>query len=272
MSVLISAFTTIGMREYQEDIVIRHIFAKPFQHLVLCGVLDGHGGSKCAKFTEKNILRYLTESLEKKAEQNIMSPNLEILLKAAVENTIQEWDDFCLGKGVRQTILNDEDRINYFNGIDMKKYIEQEKDSGTTLCLGIYNIEKKTMDIINIGDSRCTWKIGNNISQTLDHGVPSKNPHIDGFDVQYINGRVHDDLAMSSSIGDNTAALVGSVLRQPDTYHIKVTTGLFIFATDGLFDIVTTQDLFLEPKQTVDEIVGSHLFDDNTSIVMIYDK
>ena len=83
---------------------------------------------------------------------------------------------------------------------------------------------------------------------------------------------------MTSSIGDLTPELTGIVQRTPDHYTFKLGGGSgsqILMASDGLFDLTTSQEIFLEhfdDAQSIMDYVESTTkdgFHDNTTVLHV---
>jgi serine/threonine protein phosphatase PrpC len=266
----ISVVQHLGTREYQEDrIDVRKLKHYQFTILTLC---DGHGGSQCVDFVIKRFPKYVADSLsDKLAETN--RPNIQRLLKKCIAQIVDEWDTHSLGPS--HAIVDDTTRVQHFRNIDMQQYLMSGKDSGTTLVCCVIDEERAKAHIVNLGDSRCCIHIesGKPIFATVDHAVPESAPTSTGkFKLEYKDGRVANDLAMTSSIGDNTHDLVGQILRKPDTHSVALVKGSrILLASDGLFDVCSTQKCFLNNRKTAEELVALDVhktLDDNTTVIM----
>ena len=269
----ISVDIRIGEREYNEDryVVISNLVE--FEHLALFVVCDGHGGDKCVNHTIKNFPLHVQSMLVDKANADIKRPNLKLLLTKAVEATIQDWDRHVLGKGI--SIVDEENRIGFFEDVDISEFENMGNDSGTTLTCCIFNRNNRTVYMCNLGDSRTMVYThdGRPITATVDHSVPERAPVIKGFEVEFVDGRVNGMLAMTASIGDHCPELSGIIRRIPDVSSVNIGDGsaTIILCSDGLTDIMSTQDIFLNPRKNAKGIIDSirEPLHDNTTCLMI---
>lgn len=268
-----------GDREYQEDRFSVTAFEPPFNHLFLFVIADGHGGDRCSEFVVKKFPQTVQDLLVSKAKTTT-APKLKIILQKAITATTNAWNDYSLGKDVRSTIQNESERILYFKGVDQETFHSDGKDSGTTLVAALYDHKRKNIHVVNLGDSRCALWVPeiHKLNQTVDHSVGKKlpakcdNPGFNGF---VKDGRLCSDLAMSSSIGDNTPELLGIVSTAANTYTWSNmgTKSTMVIASDGLWDNYTTQEVFLDTRENAKEFIddkgGAQNFGDNTTVIMV---
>jgi len=280
----ISSISVQGQREYQEDrVVVQRLAA--YTHLVLLMVCDGHGGSRCSTFVAKRIPEVIDASLKRKKSSGVQSPNMVRILNSAIGEVSGEWDDIALGQGVVKTIVDDTTKSSVFDKFDMDKYVKDERDSGTTLCLIVIDVVRGIVYFANIGDSRAVLNVpGRPIVATTDHGVPKMVPkHLkeSDFEVEFKDGRIAADIAMSRSIGDHTRDLTGVISRQPDIFKHSIldhmeheTEATMVVASDGLFDICSTQECFLNRRNDASRFIadfgGEEKFHDNTSVILVH--
>ena len=131
------------------------------------------------------------------------------------------------------------------------------------------------MHVANLGDSRCVWKVGNIIAETIDHSVPTNRdaPIVNGFNIWFIDGRCQGELAMLRCIGDNSPTLLGVVSRKFDMMTIKVKKneyGQFLIGSDGFFDEFNTQSIFLNRRANAQTFIDEvHDFSDNTTLIYV---
>lgn len=276
-----------GDRDYQED---RHkVFtpAEPFAHLRVMFVADGHGGSTCSEFLSQYVPHYIKNELASKAKAGVR-PNYTRLLHNTIQSANRTWSDWAIGKDAK--IIDSASRAAFFDKVDMDRYVAEGRDSGSTLCIAILNTRARKLYVGNLGDSRCVARCGSMVYATRDHSVPTKAkaPKVKGFSLEYEDGRVQGDVAMTRSIGDLTPELTGVINRIPDTYvfslqpkppksasrfenNDKVSASV-VLASDGLFDIVDTQAVLLEPHDHARDLVAmaeeKEKLHDNTTVVL----
>ncbi len=180
-------------------------------------VYDGHGG--------KYISKYLFENLP----QFFLNKNVEYPLKKEYVEKI----------------------YNYFKQTLKEKYALYSSNMGST-CLVVTHYKKKDIEYLNIlntGDSRCVLCRNNlEFPLTKDHkpNWPEENARIkslggqitfDGYDWRI------KDLSVSRAFGDTDAEPY--VTNAPDMFRYKLTPNdkFFVLACDGLWDVMTSQDV-----------------------------
>ena len=263
----VSTCSVPGNNDYQEDRVIYKRLDPPLEHLLVMGVCDGHGGFACSEFVSQNSVPILYDEIKKNPKLN-MKNNFQ----NGCEKICAAWDEQTL-KG--KTITNDKEKTAFFESIDLEDYEKNQLDSGSTLCLCMFDTSSRTMFIANLGDSRCVWKVGNIIAETIDHSVPTNReaPIVDGFNVKFVRGRCQGELAMVRCIGDNSPSLLGAVSRKFDIRSVKIKNneyGHFIIGSDGFFDEFNTQSIFLNRRPSAEAFIKEiPLFQDNTSLICV---
>jgi serine/threonine protein phosphatase PrpC len=265
-----------GQREYQEDRADVRRLKAPYGHYLIATICDGHGGNQCVDFVINDFPRRVANALHDKL-QTTKRPRVKTLLSNAVTQVVTAWDDKSLGVGVRQTIVDNATRAAHFAKVDMVAHERDGLDSGTTLVCAVVDEQRRKMWFVNLGDSRAVCKIdGQPLFSTIDHSVPDRRTGGGGeFQFEYKDGRVANDLAMTHAIGDNSANLVGAVKRESSTYTLSVPKGsnlTMIMASDGLFDIVNSQQITLNDRSHARELIdidcaGQELHDNTTCLL-----
>jgi serine/threonine protein phosphatase PrpC len=259
-----------GNREYQED---HYVVCRFSEHLFLFAVFDGHGGSACSSFLEKEFPRTVRDILNTRKTSN---PRLDVVLKSAVDHVVKAWDDLSLGVGEREKIVDDATKQDFFARLDADAFSAEEKDSGSTLTAVLYNSQQRRLFMANLGDSRSAVLCQKKLHATFDHGVKSKLDDTGGFTGYVKDNRLCEDLAMARSVGDNTEQLLGVVGRECDIVRVDVpdkACATVIVASDGMWDVFNTQEAFLNPRLHAQDFVnekgGETTFDDNTTILLV---
>ena len=236
----------IGKRSSNEDSHFMEINMngkKANKHPVnIFGIFDGHGGKEVSQYLSKSLPKYLMDP----TKINFPYKKKQIMdIHAKVQSDIS------------------------------KSKIGQHCGS-TSLVVVMYNrLDKKYLNIFNVGDSRCVM-CRNNIAVplTLDHkpGWPSERYRIEkmgGF-VHYDRPeyRVHD-LSVSRSFGDEYAR--PCVTSEPDLFSYKIEDGdkFMIIACDGLFENLSNQEVVNFVLEYTDMGTGKikkKVIDDNINI------
>lgn len=270
--------TLQGSRDTQEDRAFVHRLVPPFGHYKVLTVCDGHGGSACVDFVGKTFPDLLTNLLHAKLSKGFKQFNMHKLLQQALSSTVTAWDHHSIGK---VAVVDDASRAKAFADIDLDDYLAKELDSGTTLVACVVDELRRQIWVISLGDSRCVCRIGkHSLFETVDHAVPDTKAPSGPFSVTYDDGRMCDDLTMTHAIGDNTPVLFGCVNRTPNLYTIRVPPGetaKLILATDGLFDLLSSQKVFLNDRRSTEELLtldlaNMELHDNTTAIMYIMDS
>ncbi len=251
----ITAFTDIGKRPYQED---RYTVISKFggrSHLSLTMATDGHGGSETSTFLSTEYPKQLLEVFK---EQRAAEQRLKFvqMMGIALERCIEVWDRKCFGSFYGK-ITNDKTKKQFFDQRDEKHWKDNGLEAGSTLVAMLIDMRRRRAHVINIGDSRATWIIGDEkMCATVDHGVKKKMSPIKGFAFANSDGRLQGDLAMSHSVGDNTQELYGVVSRKYDTDMVQFGEKSFraVIASDGLFDIASNHNVLYEPFANAEAI------------------
>jgi protein phosphatase 2C family protein 2/3 len=272
-----SYHTIQGQREHQEDRITIESPLDIDENLHFFCVFDGHGGKTAVEFCKENMVKILKNVLVE--QQTSGRYDIQNALFDTVRILTDRWDDQSLGAGKRSAIVDETSRSKYFDSIDLDLFTKRGGDSGTTVCCVVYDASLNVLYIANLGDSRCVVEENSIITETKDHSVADTIPE-DMKNLPYTftvaDGRIEDDLAMSRAVGDNTPKLLGVIGRKPDIYKKQLKKDGYcrmILATDGLFDRVSPQDLFLQNHEAASEYIDAigkeETFDDNTSIIYV---
>lgn len=233
---IIHSFTTQGKRPYQEDTFVIKKYLTPnnltasetenFSRLNvdLIGVFDGHGGGDISKIISKTLPSYFYK--QNFFKDNIPKPNTK-------------YDQYILST---------------FDDIQNQLYATNCKSTsqGSTVCMCLIYMYKNKKIITSIwsGDSRaigCNQKlIGDSL--TLDH--KPDNP-LEIYRIKSLGGtvtferndvpRINGVLAVSHSMGDFDQKQF--VEHKPDINHNLCDYKFIVIATDGLWDVMTNQQV-----------------------------
>lgn len=201
-------------------------------------VYDGHGGLE----TSRKAASELSEAIYQKLN-NILPHNDEYLIKNTIKEAFYEFD---------KDLVQDFKKYEYDGStVTMVIYIKDQQDS-----------LKDRMYFVNLGDSRTIFiqitELVELIFSTEDH-KPTSATEIErinkaGGIVEY--GRVNGNLAVSRGLGDlnyktyktNTGEIYydpihSPVSAEPDIFCISGTPGILVLASDGLWDVLTNNDI-----------------------------
>lgn len=253
----ITAYTTQGRRDYQED---RYLAKKLGPHKYFFAICDGHGGKACSEFCKTELERRVVAST-KPAE-------LIHIIKSISDN----WDEKCLDfLGARQSDINKQWRAGLVNHPKWSEYEEKELSSGSTLCAVM--LTKNKMYIISIGDSQAVWKFDNDKTvYSLAHKVRKKSPGLK-IPAEIKARRINGVLAVGRAIGDNDEITWGSVSRVPYTKVVDLNFKKklkLVVGSDGVWEEgVTYPSVMKKPSA---KAVGRYAFkrgsSDNITVVM----
>lgn len=274
----ITEYQTVGSREYQEDrMVVIHGFAK-LPHFTLCLVCDGHGGYATSEFLIHEYPAQLTIAFDQyrrckrdkrvtaKPDEKTKDRVTVTLMGLALERCISMWDQHCFGDIARQfdtpkmreTFANDVKRKAFFEKhCNPKEWEEKGCFAGSTLNCMLIDFKKCRAHILNIGDSRTAWIVGDSdIGQTIDHAVKQKLEKTKGVSCDVLDGRLEGILAMSHAVGDNDEPLLGKVKRDYETRVVDFAGRSFraVTASDGLFDVRTNHQVLYDTFENADAI------------------
>lgn len=213
----INACSLKGLRASNEDHSLITKFTTHNEMINLYGIFDGHGGQEISKFLSENIEFYF---------KNLNYKNKKELKK-------QIYDTF--------------DRITKLLS---EKYISAKAMGSTCLLAAIFNYNnKKTIKIINIGDSRAVAMKKNFFAEqlSLDHKPKSL---LEKMRLEKMGGNIYKDmygevringLSVSKTIGDLDSKPY--VSHKPDIFDYKLKRYNFlILGCDGVWDVLDNQE------------------------------
>jgi len=188
------------------------------------GVFDGHGGKLVSKFLKENM------------------------------------PQFFISKFKKNLYLKDDTASKYFNKVYDLLQNKLQNDHpravihcGSTACVGIQFKDQDNQNkiwILNVGDSRVIKCNKNNIAEqlSLDHkpNSPEEKNRIEelGGTIQYdgADWRIAG-LSLSRAFGDLDCRPYVTHLPQIYKYNINPKDKYLIFACDGLWDVLSNQDV-----------------------------
>lgn len=188
------------------------------------GVFDGHGGKRVSKYLKDTMPQFFVSKLKK---------NYYLKDKTATKYFIKVFD-------LLQNKLKEDHPRAVIH-------------SGSTACVGIHfrdlNNDNKLW-ILNVGDSRSIKCNKNNIAEqlSLDHkpNCPEEKNRIEklGGIIEYDGSdwRI-SGLSLSRAFGDLDCKPYVTHLPQIYKYDINLNDKFIIFACDGLWDVLSNQDV-----------------------------
>lgn len=220
----VSAFTTKNGRSYMEDRfkVCKNI--SPGIHVF--GVFDGHGGDVLSDALATHFTSFLENRLialvsSGRSEEEGNGKIWEVDPGGVVLMALKDVDDMVLETG--------------------------DTDSGSTACVVMLRESENDVTVVNVGDSRAIMQAtGDGVVRRLsvDHkpGDPAERARIEregGFVMGVVGvERTMGVLSLSRSLGDWKMRPFVSPEPQISTVPLPERGGVFVLATDGLWDVV----------------------------------
>jgi serine/threonine protein phosphatase PrpC len=286
MNFKFSAHTSQNGREYQED---RYHIDSCDDKVHLFAIMDGHGGSECAEYVRSRLNNIFKNECRTNSEK--IFTNFE----RYIVQISHEWDKKTLHpSNINTNILYTRHDYSISDAKECNELNRSlKRSSNTSGCTFIGLVIDKTSNrfkILNIGDSRVIWKIGNQIFETKDH-----KPSSTQLSVENVQGtlRIGGTLAVGRTIGDNTPECFGYVSHKADVYTGIIKKGLtkFILASDGIYDIESidtlhfykqimecnsAEEVFKYTKKTYTKYISKYVknttnvkLDDNTTVIVV---
>ena len=190
----------------------------------LLGVFDGHGGKLVSKYLKDNLYPFFMNKLNK----NIYSKSK--LASAYFINVFNK---------IQNNIINEHPRAVQY--------------CGSTACVGIHFIDtsnKHILWVLNVGDSRAIKCNSADIAEQLTNDHKPNSP-LERERIEQLGGKIEfdgsdwriQDLSLSRAIGDLDCKPYVSHLPQIYKYKINNNDKFIIFACDGLWDVLSNQDV-----------------------------
>ena len=196
-----------------------------YNNINLFGVFDGHGGKLVSKYLKETLPKFFITKFEKK--------NLFLKDKTASKYFIKVYEL------LQNKLKEDHPRaVNH---------------CGSTACIGIHykdNDNQDKMWILNVGDSRVVKCNKDNIAEqlSLDHkpNSPEEKDRIEklGGQIEYDGSdwRIKG-LSLSRAFGDLDCSPYFTHLPHIYKYDINSNDKFIVFACDGLWDVLSNQDV-----------------------------
>lgn len=237
-----------GIRPYMEDCDFTEKgmrLSSSFANVDLVSILDGHGGDGCAQFMVDEYVDILSNAA-KEAESNA---SLQEVFYHSIVNADRDF--------LKST----------------------SSGAGSTACLMLFDPNgcdgEGTCIIASVGDSRAVLsRRGEALDLTIDHKATA------GEEVARIalaggfvnNGRVMGSLAVGRSLGDKSLKRGRNLNKKPWSTNEEALSGIpdmlsftprrsgaeddefVIIATDGLWDVMTSQEAVDDVKRSLDKV------------------
>lgn len=208
----ISVCAIQGRRDYMEDEILSSNNC--------IAVFDGHGGNAVAQYIRSNL-----------------NTQLQAARAASEGSNESSWDS---AKILRSALLKVDEEVLKVKDWDVQ---------GSTAVV-VWMPTDDALVIANIGDSRAVLSRDQvSIDLTVDHkpNVPKERARIEaaGGIVKSYNGlyRVNGIMALSRAIGDGSERPI--LIADPDVevWQIQETDEFVVVAIDGLWEVLTSQDV-----------------------------
>jgi serine/threonine protein phosphatase PrpC len=188
------------------------------------GVFDGHGGKAVSKYLKENLSQFFVNKFKKDIYSR---PDTASKYFNKVYDLVQN------------NMKEDHPRAIQY--------------CGSTACVGIHfkDIdEKNRLWVLNVGDSRAVKCNKLNISEQLTADHKPNSPE-EKQRIEQLGGKIEfdgsdwriKDLSLSRAFGDLDCTPY--VTHLPQIYRYKISSGdkFIVFACDGLFDVMSNQDV-----------------------------
>lgn len=187
-------------------------------------VFDGHGGKVVSKYLKENLPPFFVNKFKKDIYSNPKSAS-EYFIK--VYNLIQN------------KMKEDHPRAIQY--------------CGSTACVGIHfkeDEDKSKLWLLNVGDSRAVKCNKLNIAEQLTQDHKPNSPE-ERLRIEQLGGKIEfdgsdwriKDLSLSRAFGDLECTPYVTHLPQIYRYRVSSSDKFIIFACDGLWDVLTNQDV-----------------------------
>lgn len=220
-----------GKRDQNED---QHIYImniddnnNELNQVNFFGVFDGHGGKAVSKYLKNNLPPFFINRFNKLIYQNS---------EAASKYFIKVFDL------IQKKLKEEHPRV--------------VQRCGSTACIGIHYLDKSDENtkqrlwILNVGDSRAVKCNKLNIAEQLTQDHKPNSPE-EKTRIEQLGGKIEFDgvdwriidLSLSRAFGDIDCTPFVTHLPQIYRYKISNSDKFIIFACDGLWDVMTNQDV-----------------------------
>jgi protein phosphatase 2C family protein 2/3 len=197
---------------------------KEYNNVNFFAVFDGHGGKAVSKYLKDNLSAFFVYKFSK---------DIYLNPKSSSKYFVKVFEN------MQSKIIADLPRASQY--------------SGSTACVGIHYKDAQSKDklwILNVGDSRAVkcnkFNIAEQLSQDHKPNAPEEKARIenmkgeiefDGYDWR-IKG-----LSLSRAFGDLDCSPYVTHLPHIYNYAIRSSDKFIIFACDGLWDVLSNQDV-----------------------------
>jgi serine/threonine protein phosphatase PrpC len=217
-----------GKRDSNEDCHVHIINLtgenKELNPINFIGVFDGHGGKAVSKYLKENLPQFFVN----KFKQEIYS---KPETASKYFNKVYEL--------VQNKMIKDHPRAVQY--------------CGSTACIGIQFKDTDNKDrlwLLNVGDSRAIKCNKLNIAEQLTQDHKPNSP-LEKARIEQLGGEIEfdgsdwriKDLSLSRAFGDLDCTPYVTHLPQIYRYKISSADKFIIYACDGLWDVMTNQDV-----------------------------
>ena len=231
-NILITSDSEIGIRENQEDrfVIVKDVstlfssnkqieskVTDQLRHISFAAIFDGHSGDSSSEFLSQNIVSTIFK---------------DPFFFQNVDNTLQS-------------------SFKILDEVLLEKLSDDEDTSGSTAICAIYNGISKLLTVAVVGDSMCVLschKKARILTKMHRLDNTSERNRIEKANGIIINSRVNGILAVTRAFGDSQFKSTSNgtpsktVISEPEIFVEPITTTEFaIFASDGLWDVMSAQ-------------------------------
>eukprot|EP01041_Mallomonas_annulata_P001380 gene1380-2657_t len=244
VSIIAGAGRTRGRRPYMEDVDIAFDSVRITDRLCVSiyGVLDGHGGQECARFSADEIPTKLITGLR-------------------------------TGKSFPETLFQSflETDQDYLKG--------QKGSAGSTANILLFDPTQSVIYIANAGDTRsvlCRGQRAINLSDDKKATNAAEIARVAESGGYVVNGRVMGSLAVARALGDSylkntdNGGVKRAVIPDPEitAFRTQVDDEFIIVASDGLWDVMPSQAAVDMVKEHLDKYIPSDMMSNHASRIL----
>lgn len=281
--------TMQGWRSYNEDTTS---IQPP-----MFGVFDGHAGSRASTFCSEHLISIAkdiyanTKDAPTALKQAFMAT--DALIIKPIQDEMQRFREKCP--------TADPELVRGHLSLHLSE--DKERNAGTTACVAF--IEGHTLFVANAGDSRAVLcRSGRAVPLSTDHkpDMEKERKRVVAAEGMVFRGRVDGALATSRALGDPSfkqqmfVQPAGAfrledcaVTPQPEITQVSIVPDIdtfFVIATDGIWDVMTNQQVVdfvlqkrsekVHPTQVCEQLLDACIANepndvgtDNMSIVLV---
>ena len=235
-----------GWRLLMED---SHIVDSLDNSALLC-VFDGHGGDQVSTYCSDRMKSMLESNMKKYST-----------LSECLIETYKQLDASLISKEGMEALANIRKPEHYDNLMTLNGYCNTAEFVGSTGLTTI--VHENNLTVANLGDCRCILVKGDEIIQlTTDHRASCRSEvkRIKECGGSIVNGRVNQKLSVTRSFGDfefktnkDVNKQIVSCIPEITEYKLDGTEDLLIMGCDGIFDVLSNEELVNSLRKGINE-------------------